>query len=38
MIGRKLVALNPLLPQNMVVKRLDTGQLQYTYTEDGKSA
>lgn len=36
MIGRKLVALNPLLPQNMVVKRLDTGQLQYTYTEDGK--
>ncbi|MEN4211699.1 phage portal protein [Serratia marcescens] len=36
MIGRKLVALNPLLPQNMVVKRLDTGQLQYTYTENGK--
>ncbi|MEL5594154.1 phage portal protein [Serratia ureilytica] len=36
MIGRKLVALNPLLPQNMVVKRLDTGQLHYTYTEDGK--
>lgn len=36
MIGRKLVALDPLLPQNMVVKRLDTGQLQYTYTEDGK--
>ncbi|HEJ9124503.1 TPA: phage portal protein [Serratia marcescens] len=36
MIGRKLVALNPLLPQNMVVKRLDTGQLQYSYTEDGK--
>ncbi|ALL39016.1 phage portal protein [Serratia marcescens] len=36
MIGRKLVALNPLLPQNMVVKRLDTGQLQYTYTEEGK--
>ncbi|BEN40790.1 phage portal protein [Serratia nevei] len=36
MIGRKLVALNPLLPQNIVVKRLDTGQLQYTYTEDGK--
>ncbi|MGU9759144.1 phage portal protein [Serratia marcescens] len=36
MIGRKLVALNPLLPQNMVVKRLDAGQLQYTYTEDGK--
>ncbi|HFT7667907.1 TPA: phage portal protein [Serratia marcescens] len=36
MIGRKLVALNPLLPQNMVVKRMNTGQLQYTYTEDGK--
>lgn len=35
MIGRKLVALNPLLPQNTVVERLDTGQLQYTYTEDG---
>ena len=34
-IGKKLVALVPLLPQNMVVKRLDTGQLQYTYTENG---
>ncbi len=36
MIGKKLVSLNPLLPQNMVVKRLDNGQLQYTYTENGK--
>lgn len=33
MIGNKLVSLVPLLPQNMVVKRLDTGQLEYTYTE-----
>lgn len=35
MIGRKLVALDPLLPQNMVVKRLPTGKLEYTYTENG---
>ncbi|EEW9263453.1 TPA: phage portal protein [Escherichia coli] len=35
-IGSKLVSLVPLLPQNMVVKRLDTGRLEYTYTEDGK--
>ena len=34
-IGSKLVSMIPLLPQNMVVKRLDTGQLQYTYTENG---
>ncbi|BAK10841.1 phage portal protein [Pantoea ananatis] len=33
MIGNKLVSLVPLLPQNMVVKRLDDGSLQYTYTE-----
>ncbi|PQL04908.1 phage portal protein [Pantoea ananatis] len=33
MIGKKLVSLVPLLPQNMVVKRLDNGSLQYTYTE-----
>jgi len=33
MIGQKLVGLTPLLPQNMVVKRLDNGQLQYTYTD-----
>ncbi|MBI0679636.1 phage portal protein [Citrobacter koseri] len=35
-IGNKLVSLVPLLPQNMVVKRLDTGSLKYTYTENGK--
>lgn len=34
-IGNKLVSLVPLLPQNMVVKRLDTGSLKYTYTENG---
>ncbi|WP_205955170.1 phage portal protein [Pantoea stewartii] len=33
MIRNKLVSLVPLLPQNMVVKRLDDGSLQYTYTE-----
>ncbi|ORM66118.1 phage portal protein [Pantoea rwandensis] len=33
MIGNKLISLVPLLPQNMVVKRLDNGTLQYTYTE-----
>lgn len=32
-IGKKVVALVPLLPQNMSVKRLDNGQLEYTYTE-----
>lgn len=32
-IGSKLVSLVPLLPQNMVVKRLDSGVLEYTYTE-----
>lgn len=35
-IGNKLVSLVPLPPQNMVVKRLDTGRLEYTYTQDGK--
>ncbi len=35
-IGSKLVSLVPLLPQNMVVKRLDNGRLEYTYTEDGQ--
>jgi len=34
-IGSKLVSLVPLMPQNMVVKRLDNGLLQYTYTENG---
>lgn len=33
-IGQKLVSLVPLLPQNMVVKRLDSGALEYTYTEN----
>lgn len=33
MIGNKLVSLVPLLPQHMVVKRLDSGSLEYTYTE-----
>lgn len=32
-VGRRVVALVPLLPQNMVVKRLENGRLQYTYTE-----
>lgn len=35
MIGKKLVSLIPLLPQNMVVKRSDSGSLQYTYTDNG---
>lgn len=35
LIGRKLVALDPLLPQNMVVKRLPSGRLEYTYIEEG---
>ncbi|UMS13628.1 phage portal protein [Escherichia coli] len=35
-IGNKLVSLVPLLPQNMVVKRLDNGHLQYTYTDNGR--
>lgn len=32
-IGQKLVALNPLLPQNMSVKRNSTGLLEYKYTD-----
>lgn len=35
-VGNRIVALVPLLPQCMVVKRLDTGRLEYTYTESGK--
>ncbi|MDU1652731.1 MAG: phage portal protein [Leclercia adecarboxylata] len=35
-IANRLVSLVPLLPQNMVVKRLDSGALEYTYTEKGK--
>lgn len=36
MIGSKLISLVPLLPQNMVVKRLENGRLEYTYTENGQ--
>lgn len=36
MIGIKLVSLLPLLPQNMVVKRLESGRLEYTYIENGQ--
>ncbi|MTB45843.1 phage portal protein [Providencia sp. wls1950] len=32
-IGQKLVSLNPLLPQNMVVTRNDSGVLEYEYTD-----
>ncbi|MDR5825799.1 phage portal protein [Caballeronia sp. LZ043] len=32
-VAGRIIALNPLLPQNMDVKRLDNGQLQYTYTD-----
>lgn len=35
-IANRLVSLVPLLPQNMVVKRLDSGPLEYTYTEKGQ--
>lgn len=34
-IANRLVSLVPLLPQNMVVKRLTTGALEYKYTEEG---
>lgn len=34
-VGGRVVALVPLLPQCMVVKRLETGRLQYQYTENG---
>nr|DAG79584.1 MAG TPA: portal protein [Caudoviricetes sp.] len=34
-IANRLVSLIPLLPQNMVVKRLDSGSLEYKYTENG---
>lgn len=34
-IANRLVSLVPLLPQNMVVKRLVTGALEYKYTENG---
>ncbi|WP_343514452.1 phage portal protein [Klebsiella quasipneumoniae] len=35
-IANRLVSLVPLLPQNMVVKRLETGALEYKYTENGR--
>ncbi|WP_271962687.1 phage portal protein [Pseudomonas aeruginosa] len=35
MIGTRVVALVPLLPQYMRVKREDSGRLKYTYTENG---
>ncbi|HHN2639882.1 TPA: phage portal protein [Pseudomonas aeruginosa] len=35
MIGTRVVALVPLLPQYMRVKREDSGRLKYTYTESG---
>ncbi|WP_343582997.1 phage portal protein [Pseudomonas sp.] len=34
-IGNRLVALVPLLPQCMKVKRQDNGRLKYTYVENG---
>lgn len=35
MLGDRVVALVPLLPQCMRVKREDNGRLKYTYTENG---
>ncbi|AUR80827.1 portal protein [Pseudomonas phage TC7] len=35
MVGTRVVALVPLLPQYMRVKREDSGRLKYTYTENG---
>ncbi|MBF8706116.1 phage portal protein [Pseudomonas putida] len=35
MVGQRVVALVPLLPQCVTVKRLDNGRLQYKYTENG---
>jgi HK97 family phage portal protein len=34
-ISTKVVSLVPLLPQSMKVERLDSGELQYTYTDRG---
>lgn len=36
-VGSRIVALDPLLPQYMTVKRLDTGRLEYKYTTKGQS-
>ncbi|MPT00952.1 MAG: phage portal protein [Pseudomonas sp.] len=35
MIGSRIIALVPLLPQSMRVKRQDNGRLKYTYNENG---
>ncbi|SEO63551.1 phage portal protein, HK97 family [Luteibacter sp. UNC138MFCol5.1] len=35
-VGRKIVSLVPLLPQCVTVKRLDSGALEYTFSEPGK--
>jgi HK97 family phage portal protein len=35
LVGSRIVALVPLLPQYMRVKRQDNGRLKYTYTESG---
>lgn len=35
-IGSRIVALDPLLPQLMTVKRLENGRLEYKYTVKGK--
>ncbi|HGM7748517.1 TPA: phage portal protein [Pseudomonas aeruginosa] len=35
MVGSRVIALVPLLPQCMRVKREDNGRLRYTYTENG---
>ncbi|MBS3670189.1 phage portal protein [Vreelandella boliviensis] len=35
-VGNRIVALVPMLPQNMTVKRLDSGRLEYKYTENGQ--
>ncbi|SEJ49721.1 phage portal protein [Pseudomonas sp. NFR16] len=34
-VGSRIVALDPLLPQCMTVKRQTNGRLKYTYTENG---
>lgn len=36
-VGSRIVALDPLLPQYMTVKRLDTGRLEYKYTTKGQT-
>lgn len=36
-VGSRIVALDPLLPQYMTVKRLDNGRLEYKYTTKGQA-